>query len=147
MSLLDGIKDAMINPLYDSIMESDMDDDLDFEFALEAAVDTALELSDDDIAAILDDDNPDNIAADLTTKDENASKIADAAVEDALESALAELLALEQDDDYMPEKDDPKTHPDDVAEECGDDDDYIAEECGDEDSDDITLDSLLDSIL
>lgn len=135
MSLLDGIKDAMINPLYDSIMESDMDDDLDFEFALEAAVDTALELSDDDIAAILDDDNPDNIAADLTTKDENASKIADDATYDALESALAELLALEQDDN-MPEEDDPKTHPDDVAEECGDDD-----------SDDITLDSLLDSIL
>lgn len=135
MSLLDGIKDAMINPLYDSIMESDMDDNLDFEFALEAAVDTALELSDDDIAAILDDDNPDNIAADLTTKDENASKIADDAAYDALESALAELLALEQDDN-MPEEDDPKTHPDDVAEECGDDD-----------FDNITLDSLLDSIL
>lgn len=148
MSLLDGLKEAMINPLFDSVEESDIDAELDFELALEAVVDKQIELSDADIAAILDDDNPDNIVSDLTAKDENISKIADDAFDDdmnALESLLDELLAAESD---MPEVpgDDPES-----TEGCGskalemDDDDDEYDEDDDDDSF-ISLDSLLDSV-
>ena len=98
MSLLDGLKDAMINPLFDAVNESDVDTDLDFELALEAVVDKQIELSEDDYAAIMDDENPDNVMADISTKDEQVSKIAKDVVDDdfeALESMLDELLATE----------------------------------------------------
>lgn len=141
MSLLDGLRDAMINPLFDAITESDMDNEFDFELALEAAVDKQIELSDADIAAILDDDNPDNIVADMSRKDESISKIADDAVDEelaTLESMLDDLLASESE---MPEEDNPADDPECIACETDDEDD--AEE---DDEDYVTLDSLLDSV-
>ena len=155
MSLLDGLKEAMINPIFDSVMESDIDEDLDFELAIEAAVDQQIELSEEDIAAILDDENPDNITADITTKDEKLDKIAEDTVNDelnALEAMLDEFLANEME---MPEEDDPKKDPESMegcskkACETDDDDDYEDEEDDDDESEDdgyLSLDSLLDSV-
>lgn len=155
MSLLDGLKDAMINPIFDSVMESEYDDDLDFELAIEAAVDRQIELSEADIAAILDDENPDNIAADITKKDESIDKIADDNVNDdlnALESILHEFLAMEMN---MPEEDDSSKDPESMegcskkACETDDEDDYEDEEDDDDESEDdgyLSLDSLLDSV-
>ena len=99
MSLLNGLKDALINPLFDAVNEADIDADFEFETALEAVIDKQIELSEEDYAAIMDDENPDNIVADITTKDENPSKIASDAMDDdlkALESMLDELLAMEE---------------------------------------------------
>ena len=146
MSLLDGLKDAMINPIFDSVTESDADAELDFELALEAAVDKHVELSDADVAAIMDDDNPDNIVADMGPKDESVSKIAEDAVDDdfkALEAMLDELNALEADtsDDDSVENTEP------IEEGCGG---KACEEEGDaepeDDPDYVSLDSLLDSV-
>jgi hypothetical protein len=147
MSLLDGLKESMMNPLFDAVEESDIDIELDFELAIEAVIDKQIALSDSDIAAILDDDNPDNLVSDLTSKDENISKIADDAIDDdlkSLESMLNDLLAFESD---MP--DDPGIDPE-STEGCGskacemddDDDEY------DDDDDDyyLSLDSLLSSV-
>jgi hypothetical protein len=149
MSLLDGLKQSMINPLYDSIMESEMDDEFDFETALEEAVDKQIELSDSDIRAILDDENPDNIVADFTDKDESLNKIAkDTVNEDlaTLESMLDELLAIESD---LPE--DPGKDPESL-EGCNkgacemDDGPDDANEVEEDEDDYISLDSLLDSV-
>lgn len=93
MSLLDGLAEQLNNPIYTSIMESMLDDEFDFEFALEAASEkNDIEFSQKDIDAILNDDNPDNIAADLTKNDESESKIEKDVIEDtALEAALEEF--------------------------------------------------------
>jgi hypothetical protein len=148
MSLLDGLNDAMINPVYDSILESDLDTELDFEMAIEAVVDKEIELSDSDIKDILNDDNPDWIGVDMTTKDESVSKITDDAVEDdlkSLESMLDEYLAFES---RLVDEDEPSNDPE-STESCGtkacemDDDD---DEYDDDDEEYMSLDSLLDSI-
>ena len=157
MSLLNGLKDAMINPLYDAASEADLDLEMDFEFALESAVDPQIELSESDIAAILDDDNPDNIVADMSSNDESVNKIQkDFSDEDIdLEAMIGELLANESNsDDGMPSEE-----PEDISdvksnEGCGksacenddaDDDDFDDDE-DDEDEEYTTLDSLLTSI-
>lgn len=157
MSLLNGLKDAMINPLFDAVNESDVDNDLDFELALEAVVDKQIELSEDDYAAILDDENPDNVVADISDKDEKISKIAKEVTEDdfeALESMLDELLATEEiiTDDQGDEIVDPES-TESCKSECGskatemDDTDPDAEEYTDSSDDEIvSLDALLDSI-
>lgn len=145
MSLLDGLKDAMANPLYDSVTESDIDEEINFEFALEAAVDNHIELSDTDIAAILDDENPDNIVADMTNKDENISNIANDAISDdlaSLEAMLDEFIAEEE--ISTPEKDDVEEDPESLegcnGKACE------TEEDMDEDNQYLSLDSLLDSV-
>lgn len=154
MSLLDGLKNAMINPLYDSVTESDVDDELDFEFALEAVIDKQIELSDSDIAAILDDTNPDNEVSDMSAKDENIDKIAEDTANaelNALEAMLDEFLAEEME---MPEDDNSKDDPESMegcskkACEMDDDDDEYDEDDDEDDDDDsyMSLDSLLDSI-
>ena len=157
MSLLDGLKEAMINPLFESVEEADTDAELDFEMALEAVIDDHIELSDADVIAIMDDENPDNIVADMTSKDENESKIEEDAMDDgtkALEAALDELLALENE---LPVKDDPADDPEStpaLTEGCNskalemDDDDaeYDEDDENEDDEDYVSLDSLLGSI-
>jgi glucan-binding YG repeat protein len=77
MALLDGLTNKLTNPLFEEALEEMEDEALDFDMTIEAVTDKALgiELSEDDIAAILDDDNPDNIAADLGVKDEEEPEI------------------------------------------------------------------------
>ncbi len=147
MSLLDGLKESMINPLYDSIMESAMDEEFDFETALEAAIDKQIELSEADIAAILDDENPDNIVADISDKDENLNKIAkDTVNEDlaTLESMLDTLLAEESERPEDPGED-PESLEGCSKSACEMDD---GEDDANEVDDDgyVSLDSLLDSV-
>lgn len=158
MSLLDGLKDAMANPLFDAVNEADMDAEFEFETALEAVVDKHIELTDADYAAILDDDNPDNIAADIGPKDETIDNIADDSIDDeikSLESMLDAFLASESDNT----PDDPGVDPDSTegcvnaesegcvkATEMDDDDTEYDEGDEDEDDDYVSLDSLLDSI-
>lgn len=169
MSLLDGLSDAMINPIFDAVTEADLDDSMDFEMALEAVID--IELSEADIDAILDDENPDNIVSDMTSKDETVAKIKkdvkDEILEDdsddgiaTLEAMLDELNAMESD---IPEDDDPADDPESKAldacnqKACEMDDDDTEYDEGYEDSDDdlgdsdddddyVSLDSLLGSI-
>ena len=170
MSLLDGLKEAMINPLYNTVMESDADDELDFELALEAAIDKHIVLDQNDIDAIMDDSNPDNIVADMSPNDESPAKIAkdyeegtlesttttsdeDAeltALEtemDALEAMLDELLAMESTEDNAEDYEDPQSMEgcDKKAceeEEASDNDD----DEDDEDDEDLSLDSLLNLV-
>lgn len=71
-SLLDGMNEALTNPVYDSMMESQLDADLEAELAMEQAADKFVDLSPEDIDAILDDENPDNIAADIDPKSESS---------------------------------------------------------------------------
>ena len=155
MSLLDGLKDSMVNPIFDSIMESDMDAEFEFETALEAVIDKQIELSAEDISAILDDENPDNIVSDMTKNDEKVSKIAEDSVDEdmqALEALLDELLAVESE---TPESDEPAKDPeslegcsksacemDDGADDEAEVEDVI-DELDDDDDDNISLDSLL----
>ena len=162
MSLLDGLKDAMINPLFESATESSIDDDMDFEFALEAAVDPQIELSDADIIAILDDENPDNIVSDMTTKDEDIKKIEKDSIEEgatmeamcdegaALEALLDELIANEGNSEEPPEAAQPTSVEGCTRAACetDDDDDLEDNDADDEEDDDdyTTLDSLLNSI-
>lgn len=144
MSLLDGLKESMLNPIYDAMMESDMDAEFDFETALEAAVDKQIELSDADIRAILDDSNPDNIVADLTKNDERIDAIANDTVNSelkALEAMLDELEAMESD---TPEDDDPSEDPESNESCC-----KSTESCDEDDEgedDYLSLDSLLGSV-
>lgn len=153
MSLLNGLREAMINPLFDAVNEADVDAEFEFEMALEAAIDKQIELSEEDYAAILDDDNPDNVAADISTKDESISKIANDAIDDediSLESMLDELLASEVDQNKSPSMD-PESiescNAKSVATEMDDDDEEHDETEDDEDSDEVvSLDSLLKSI-
>ena len=137
MSLLDGFDKALLNPIFDDAMEAQEDMDFEFELALEASVDKFIELSEKDYAAILDDNNPDNIVADITTKDESVSKIAEDAIDDdlkSLESLLDELENMEYayESSSIPD-DDPADDPE-AEESFGEDDDYVS------------LDSLLDSV-
>ena len=150
MSLLDGLKDAMINPMFDAVNEADIDAEFDFETALESVVDKYVELSEKDIAAIFDDNNPDNIVADISSKDESVAKIADDAIDDdlkSLESMLDSFLASEA---MVPDDPEPSEDPE-STEGCGskamemDDDDTEYDE--DDESDEyLSLDSLLKSI-
>lgn len=113
MSLLDSMGEMFENPIYDALMESDLDSELGFEFALEAASDVKdIELSANDVKAILNDKNPDNIAADFGPDDEDEDKIAEDAEEDmaTMEAALFALNeALES---GTPERDNPNLDPD-----------------------------------
>ena len=159
MPLLDGLNDSLRNPLYDSIMESLEDENLDFEFALEAVVDNKIELSDEDIAAILDDDNPDNIAADIGRKDEAPSQIEDEVLKKDLGILESLMSSLESDFGFDNDLDDEEA-PVDVG---GDDNDIEGDECDltgecdlsdvkesttdDDDISKITIDSLLDAIV
>lgn len=146
MSLLDNIENVMINPFFESAIESDTDTELDFEFALESIVDKKVDtdLSDDDISAILDDDNPDNIGADLGLNDENLNKIKkDAVAQESLDDfADLELMltALEsdnsfEDDDTIDLEEPANEENESVDDESIDNEDYP------------TLDSLLNDIL
>ena len=152
MSLLNGLKDAMSNPLFDAVTESDMDESFDFEMALEAAIDKQIELSDDDIAAILDDENPDNIVADISSKDENISNIAKDSVDEdlnALESMLNEILAEESEEPSGDFESNNLCGSKAKACEMDDEDEFEEEleDDTDEDDDDYTsLDSLLNSV-
>ena len=113
MSLLDSMGEMFENPIYDALMESELDSELGFEFALEAASDIKdIELSANDVKAILNDKNPDNIAADFGPDDEDEDKIAEDAEEDmaTMEAALLALNdALES---GTPERDNPNLDPD-----------------------------------
>ena len=156
MSLLNGLREAMINPLFEAVNEADIDADFEFECALEAVVDKHIELTEEDYDAIMDDDNPDNIVADITAKDESVSKIANDAIDDdlkALESMLDELIALEEDQEI------PEVEPETIetteskcaaATEMDDDDIEYDEDDDNEEDDDsdevVSLDSLLNSI-
>ena len=156
MPLLDGLKTAMANPLLDAANEADMDAEFEFETALEAVVDKYIELTDADYAAILDDENPDNIAADIGPKDETIEKIANDSLEDdikSLESMFDNLLATESDTPEDP-GDDPDSNEGCVNAECEgcskatemDDDDDTEYDDDDSDDDYVSLDSLLESI-
>ena len=164
MSLLNGLKDAMINPLFDSAAESALDDEMDFEFALEAAVDPQIELSEADIEAILDDDNPDNIVSDMTTKDENIGSIEKDLVDEdevGLEAMLDAIIAAnesEMNPNEMPSEEPANLEGEEGCksacenDDCDDDCDDKDEEDDDEDDEDeidddyTTLDSLLNSV-
>ena len=156
MSLLDGLKDCMANPLFDSMMESDMDADFDFETALEAAIDKQIELSEEDIAAILDDENPDNVVSDITKNDEKVSKIAEDSLADEMATLESMLDALLESSADLPEQDDPSDDPENPkslegcsksACEMDDGADNEPEDSEDEDDDDyVSLDSLLDTV-
>ena len=157
MSLLNGLKNAMINPLFDAVNEADIDAEFEFEMALEAVIDKQIELSEEDYAAIMDDNNPDNIVADITSKDEAPSKIAQDAIDDdmkALEAMLDELLAMEETTDTA-HGETPGVDPETMgsldacckATEMDDDDTEYDEDEDDDDADDaFSLDSLLNSI-
>lgn len=113
MSLLDSMSEMFENSIYDALMESDMDSELGFEFALEAASDAKdIELSTNDVKAILNDKNPDNIAADFGPDDEDEDKIAEDAEEDiaTMEAALLDLEAVLE--SGTPERDNPNLDPD-----------------------------------
>jgi hypothetical protein len=76
MSLLDGLTKKLSNPIFESTLEDIEDDELNFDMILESVVDKKIKgLTPEDIEAILDDDNPDNIAADLNTNDEQIADI------------------------------------------------------------------------
>lgn len=75
MSLLTGMGETLGNKMYDALMESEMENDLDAEIAMEEAAEKFIELTDADYAAILDDENPDNIAADMNTGDEKSAEL------------------------------------------------------------------------
>ena len=146
MSLLNGLEKALLNPIYEDIMESEVDLEMDFEFALEAIIDKKIELSDEDVSAILDDDNPDNIAADLGRKDESIDNIANDSIDDdmkSLEALLEELENLdivEESSNDRPEEDRSENDPDSLESEL---DDIEEDEVEDER---ISLDALLKSI-
>lgn len=93
MSLLDGLSEALGNPLYDALMESDLSFHEEFSEALESTVDK--ELSAADIAAILDDNNPDNQMADMGPGEE-FSPDAGASNDPSLESMVRSFRDLEQ---------------------------------------------------
>lgn len=93
MSLLNGLSDSLTNPLFESLMESAMDYRSEFGEALEAAVDK--ELTEEDYAAILNDNNPDNQMADLGPGDE-FHEDAGASNDSSLESMVRGFQELEQ---------------------------------------------------
>ena len=95
MSLLDGLKDALINPLYTAVVEADADEDFEFETALEAVIDGHIQLDQNDIDAILDDENPDNVVADMTVNDEKPANI----IKDFEEAEIVEEQVIEEGDD------------------------------------------------
>ena len=68
---LDGLETIFETPTADAILESEFDNEMNFDYVLESAIDK--ELSEADIAAILDDDNPDNIASDFADIDFSGS--------------------------------------------------------------------------
>ena len=153
MSLLNGLKEAMLNPMFEAVNESDIDAELDFEMAMEAVVDKHIELSDADIAAIMDDNNPDNVVADIGANDESIKKITEDAFEDdlaSLESMLDEFLASESvmiPDDPNSDADPESTEGCKSTEGCGSKATEMDDEDGDDDNDDyLSLDSLLKSI-
>lgn len=141
MSLLDGLDELMSNPYTNFLMESIEDDELEFDLSLEAALDERVELSEEDIAAILDDDNPDNFAADVGTNDEDPDVLED----DCAETTLEQLLdALESDFGFDNDLDDDDQEPIEFdADEC---DIGIEEFEDDEDVPHVSIDSLLNSI-
>lgn len=93
MSFLDGLSDELTNPLYDGLMEAFSERTFEFEGALEAATDVVL--SEADIAAIMDDNNPDNMMADLEPGDEFKLD-AGASDDPSLESSLATYMQTQQ---------------------------------------------------
>ncbi len=139
MSFMDDIKDAVSNPLFDAVEESYIDDELDSDFAIEAATNKIVELSENDIAAILDDNNSDNIACDLERDEEMVDNIAEDDFDNVIESLL---VSLESDDSMIPDPDDPRDDP-----EANEEDLSVGDQSEDTDDDDyLSLDSLLDSM-
>ena len=104
MSLLDGLAEQLGVGGYDPVLEAEEERELGPDPALEAAREELNkleaesgkgELSEEDIQAILNDDNPDNIAADIETGEETQDNISgDSVPEDfkAIESMLDEML-------------------------------------------------------
>ena len=81
MSLLSGMGETLGNSMYDALMESTMENELDGEIAMEQTAEKFVELSEADYAAILDDNNPDNIAADMMAGDEKKEEVLDSEID------------------------------------------------------------------
>lgn len=164
MSLLDGLKESLKNPLADNNSEMDLVLESDFEYALERAIDARL--SPEDIQAILngDDDIDDDI-----DDDETDAKIDDKDIKDleecsrATESTLITISnaadELQADDDIddidfnLDPEDDEILSEESLLKLCESlsndvDDMDIAEEDDDleEDSDEITDESLIEML-
>lgn len=92
MSLLDGLSEELENPMFNALMESNTNFHEEFSEAIEASVDR--ELSEADIAAILDDNNPDNQMADLGAGEEYSSD-AGASNDPSLEAMIRQYRDLE----------------------------------------------------
>ena len=125
MSLLDGLKDSMKNPLAENNNDMEFVLESDFELALEKATD--VKLSPEDIRAILNgDDDIDDEEDDLDNPDDDVDKDYTSELEackEALEATMTELGIdtagdeLDEDDDL----DDPELDPEG-------DDEIISEE-------------------
>ena len=150
MSLLDGLAEQLGVGGYDPVMEAEEEYELEMNPALEAALkeidkleNAGSELSPEDIEAILNDDNPDNVAADIETGEENQDAIGSDAVPDefkALEAMLDEMIGESEDPEGDP------TDPDETVPEAMEGKDCEPGECGapmECDDTDPTLESTL----
>ena len=76
-SLLDGMYDAVSeDPIMEAINDALLEDLMEKDLAMETAMDGEISLSDSDIAAILNDNDPDNQFADFDS-DEDDSDLED----------------------------------------------------------------------
>ena len=133
MSLLDNFENNFTNSIFEEFMEFNEDNDIAVEETLSDVIDAA-DLTSEDVNAILDDNNVDNVASDAIMDDEEDSE--------AIESALNEILALEAGD--IPEVDDPTNDPEYKDGVEGDNEGIDFSE--DEENDDSDLESLIKTI-
>lgn len=156
MSLLEGLNDEMENRYLDFLLESDLDDAFEFDAIMESVSEEyGVELSQADIDAIMDDNNPDNAMADI-----NGEDIDEGEMESFLDNDIAELEQLLAMESGSPEPDDLTDDPDyepPASEGCAnesddefdfdfdDEDDEYDDDEFDED-DDISIESILDSL-
>lgn len=144
MSLLDGLAEQLGVGRYDPALEAEEELELDQSYALEAAMeaidkfDQELEdgeLSEADIRAILDDNNPDNVAADIEMGEENPGTVGGDELSEevkALEALLDEINGEDTEDDLPDEEDDPiLTSIEDDDNDCSSDECEAPMECGD----------------
>ena len=93
-SLLDGLTEELgVSSVTEAFIEDLEDQRIEDEEALEATMDK--ELSEEDIRAILDDDNDDNEAAEIEEDDEDVQAIADDSLDEDLKSLEAMLAEFE----------------------------------------------------
>lgn len=156
MSLLEGLNDEMENRYLDFLLESDLDDAFEFDAIMESVSEEyGVELSQADIDAIMDDNNPDNAMADI-----NGEDIDEGEMESFLDNDIAELEQLLAMESGSPEPDDLTDDPDyepptseGCAKESDDEFDFDFDDEDDEydddefdDDEDISIESILDSL-